>query len=173
MVHHQDGEIVLTLQPTQKSQQGRDLVGHVFVNAVQTHEGVEDQEFGLMVSDRLGQGLAICVEVQPQARRGDHLDVDVCQFEIRGAAQRVEAVTHDVQGILGREDQHTPRPWDGETPQAWSAGGHGDADLQREEGLAALGFTPEDADSLVGPELLDEPVPVGWPYGKLGCVLDR
>lgn len=173
MVDHQDGEVVLTLQLAQEGQQRRDLVGHVFVNAVQTHEGVEDQQLGPMVSDRLGQGLAFCVEVEPQTRRGDHLDVDVGQLEVRGAAQRIKTVTHDVQGILGGKDQHTPRSRDGEAPQTWSAGGHGDTNLEREEGLAALGFATEDADRLVGPELLDEPVPVGWPDGKLVCVLDR
>ena len=55
MVHDDNGGIELALQLTQKGEQCGYLARIVLVDAVQTHEGVEQQESGPKLSDRLAQ----------------------------------------------------------------------------------------------------------------------
>lgn len=53
------------------------------------------------------------------------------------------------------------------------AGGDRDGEVEREEGLAALGLAADDAARLVAPQLLDEPAPLGRHVGELGGARDR
>ena len=60
--------------------------------------------------------------------------------------------------ILGTEQQDGSCEGDGEVAEAGDAGGHGDGEVESEEGLAALGLAADDADPLLAPQGVDEPL---------------
>ena len=64
---------------------------------------------------------------------------------------------HDVERVLGGEEQDAPAPDDGEAAQARRPRRDGDGHVEREKRLAALRLAADDADGLVGPQPLDEP----------------
>jgi hypothetical protein len=55
------------------------------------------------------------------------------------------------------EEEDGPGVVDRELAEAGCAGGDGESHFQSEESLADLGRSPNEADGLVGPEVLDEP----------------
>jgi tetratricopeptide (TPR) repeat protein len=65
-----DGELVVTLEVPQVRQEGRDLGAGVLVDAMQPHEGIEDEERRPQGRDSRRQTLLIGGEVQPQTGRG-------------------------------------------------------------------------------------------------------
>ena len=81
--------------------------------------------------------------------RGDDLDVEVGERAARGARDADEPLPHDVQRVLGGEEQHPAGARDREVPHARRARRDRDGEVEREEGLAALGLATDDADSLV------------------------
>ena len=71
-------------------------------------------------------------------------------------------------GVLGGEQQDRARFVGGEAAQAWDAGGDRDGDVERQEGLAALGLAADDADRLAHPQPIDEPLLSTRPVLELG-----
>ncbi len=165
VVDDKDGKVVLALQLPQKGEQRRDLLGSILVDTMQTHEGIEDEQRWFQVGDGVGKGLAIIVDVEPQGRSGDHLDIEVDELQLRSGAEGVEAVTDDVQSVLGGEEQHATWTGDSKAPKARTARGDRNAELEGEQRLAALGLAAEDTDRLVAPQLLDKPLLV-WRSGS-------
>ena len=90
-----------------------------------------------------------------------------------GAADAFEAVTHQVQRVLGGVEQHAAGPRDRVLPQTRGAGGDRDGEIEGEERLAALGLATDDADRFLRPELLDQPVALLGPIGQTVRELDR
>jgi len=118
---------------------------------VQAHERIEDEHSGFQSCDGLIEFGLIGFEIEPQAGRGDDLDVEVGQLDRGGGADAVEPTTDDVQGVLGCVEQHASWVGHGEAAQAGPAGGDGDGQIEGEEGFAAFGFAADDADGLLGP----------------------
>ena len=83
--------------------------------------------------------------------------VEVCKLDARGGADALEPAAHDMQGILGRVQQHPTRPGDREAAQAGGAGGDRDSQVQGKEGLAALRLAADDPNRLFRPQPGDEP----------------
>jgi hypothetical protein len=146
-----DGEAMAALQVAQVGEQRGDLAADILVDAVQAHERVEYEHPGLQPGDGLIEFGLIGFEIEPQAGRGDDLDVEVGQFDRGGGADAVEPTTDDVQGVLGGVEQHAPRVGHGEATQARPAGGDGDGQIEGEEGFAAFGLAADDAEGLPGP----------------------
>jgi hypothetical protein len=65
---------------------------------------------------------AIGLEIEAQAGRGDHLDVEVGQGDAGGGTDAFQALTDDVQRVLGGIEQHAAGAADGEAAQAGRAG---------------------------------------------------
>jgi hypothetical protein len=79
---------------------------------------------------------------------GGNLDVEVGQ---RHSGRRRDAfAAHDVQCVLGGEQQDTTGTWHGEAAQTRDDGGERDGEVQRQEQLAALWLAANDADRLLG-----------------------
>jgi hypothetical protein len=51
-------------------EQRRDLTAGVFVNAVQTDEGIQDQQTGTEIGNRILKASAVSRWIEPQRRRG-------------------------------------------------------------------------------------------------------
>ncbi len=67
------------------------------------------------------------------------------------SADAFEALAHDMQRVLGGEEQHAASARHGEAAQARDAGSDRDGEVECEERLAALGLAADDADGLLAP----------------------
>ena len=152
VVHDEHSELVLPLQRAQVGKERRDFTAGVLVDAVQAHERIEHQKARFELYDGLFEALTVGGVVDSQCRGGDDVHVEVCKLDARGGADALEPAAHDMQGILGRVEQHPARPGDGEAAQAGGAGGDRDGEVQGEEGLAALRLAADDPDGLFGPQ---------------------
>jgi len=56
VVHDEDGDVVLALEGTKVAEQGGDLAGVVFVDAVKPDEGVEHEQAGWRAGGRQRAG---------------------------------------------------------------------------------------------------------------------
>ena len=73
-------------------------------------------------------------------------------------------------GVLGGEQQDGSCLAGGEAAQAGDACGDRDGEVEREEGLAALGLAADDADRLAPPQRVDEPPLAARAVFELGRV---
>ena len=139
------GDTVSPLQLAQVGEQGSDLAAGVLVDAVQPHEGIEDEQAWPQPVDGLGEVAPIGREVEPQDRHGDDLDIEVGEGNAGGRGDAVKAVADDMQRVLGGVEQDTSGRGHDEAAQAGRAGGDRDGKIERQERLAALGLAADDA----------------------------
>ena len=173
MVHEHDGDVEGALQLAQVGEQRRDLARQVLVDAVKPDERVEHEQARTEPGDGRGQRGAITLDVEADRGRGDHLDIEVGEVVARGASDAGEPLPHDVERILGSEQQHAAGADHREPAQARRARGDRDGEIEHEERLAALGLAANDANGLVPPEVLDEPTPRDRHVGEVGGAADR
>src|SRR6185295_12783434 len=160
MMDEHDGNAVSALELAQVREQRGDLAGVVLVDAVQAHERIEDQEPRAQFGDGLGERVAVALDVEPHRGRGDDLDVEVSERATSGARDAREPLAHDVERVLGGEEQYPAGARDGEAPHTGRARGDRHGEVEREEGLAALRLAADDSDGLITPQLLDEPATI-------------
>ena len=172
VMHDQDGELMAALQFAQIGEQRGDFATGVLVDAVQTHERVEDEQPRLERRDGVLEAGAIGTQVQTQRGGGDDLDVQIAQRDAGGGADAVEALAHDGQSVLCGVQQHPAGTGDGEAAQARGAGRHGDGKLEGHERLAGFRLAAEDADCLLGPQFADQPALLGGAGGQAVGRLD-
>ena len=156
MMDEQHGGPEAALDVAQEAEDGGDLGDGIFVDAVQPDEGVEDDEAGADALHRLDQALAVGAMIEAQGWHVDDGDVEGFEPGAGGARDPLEAGAHDVSCVLGGEHQDRARLVGGEAAQAGDAGGDGDGEVERQEGLAALGLAADDADRLAHPQPIDE-----------------
>ena len=157
MVDKRDGDGMAALYFAQEGEQRRDIAADVLVDAMQAHEGIEAEEARLQPGDSLIEPNAVRLEIEAQAGRGDHLDVEFGETDTGGGADAFKTATDDVQRVFGGIEQNAAGVADREAAQAEGTGGDGDGQIEGEEGFAAFGFAADDADGLFLPQPLDEP----------------
>ena len=173
MMDDRDGDGMTTLQVTQEGEQRRDLAADILIDAVQTHERIEDEQPRLQPGDGLIETCAVGLEIEAQAGRGDHLDVEFGETDTGGGADAFEAAADDMERVLGGIQQDATGARDREAPQAGDAGGDGDRQIEGEEGFAALRLAADDADGFFRPQPIDEPAPLLGALGEAPGRLDR
>jgi hypothetical protein len=105
---------------------------------VETYERIEDEQARLQSGDGLGEVAAVGIQIEPDGRRGDDLDVEIGQRYTGCCRDAFEASAHDMQYVLvGKQQDPTGTPH-GEAAQTWDAGGDRDGEVQGQERLAAL-----------------------------------
>jgi hypothetical protein len=166
MMYDHDGDRVTPLQVAQECEQWCDLAADVFVDAMQADERIEDEQARPQPGDRLVETGAVDLEIEAQARCGDHLQVEFGEVATGGGADSVEAAAHDVECVFGGIEQDATGADDGEAAQTGRSGGDGDGQIEGQEGFAALGFAADDADRLFRPQVGDEPVLL---FGSISC----
>ncbi len=105
--------------------------------------------------------------VEAQSRHIYDGDVEGLEACAGGAGDPVQALAHQVAGVFCGEQQDRAGPGRVEVPQAWDAGGDRDGEVQRQHGLAALGLAADDADGLLAPQRVDQPLPLARPLLQL------
>jgi|SRR6516164_1588014 len=168
MMDERNSGMEITLQVAQEGEEWSDLGGGVFVDAMQANEGIEHEQFRLQLCDRGGQRLSVVVVIEPERGHTDEVDVEAFEVDAGHGGNSLEAPAHDEGRILGGEQQcgTTLSGW--EAAQAGAAGGHGDGEIEGQEGLAAFGFAADDSDRLSAPQAFDQPARRGgWSGGDL------
>ena len=168
-----DGDGVTTLQFAQEGEQRGDVAADILIDAMQAHERIEDEQPRLQPGDGLLEPCAVGFEIEAQAGRGDHLDVEFGETDAGGGADAFEAATDDMQRVFGGIEQDAARARDREAAQAGSAGGDGDGQIEGEEGFAAFRLAADDADGFFRPQPVDEPAPLLGAIGETPGRLDR
>ena len=107
--------------------------------------------------DGLIETYAIALEIEAQAGRGDHLDVELGEADAGGGADAIDPAADDMECVFGGVEQDAAGACHREAAQAWDTGGDGDGQIEGEEGFTALGLAADDPDSLFGPQPIDEP----------------
>jgi hypothetical protein len=124
---------------------------------MEADERIEDEQTRLQPGDGVVEACAVGVEIEAQARGGDHLDIEWGDCDAGRGTDAFEAATHDVQGVFGRIEQDAAGTAHCEAAQAGDAGSDGNGQIEGEEGFAALGFAADDADGFLRPQPIDEP----------------
>src|SRR5689334_4061589 len=166
MVDDEHGKGVAALQLAQIGKQRGDLAAGVLVDAVQAHEGIEDQKARLQSGNGLLQSEAISDKIEAQGRGGDDLDIEVAQVDAGGGGDAFEPPAHDRMGILCGIEEDAAGVGDRKASQARDAACHGDGQIERQEGLAALGLAADDADGVLRPQLRYEPTQLWGLFGQ-------
>ena len=68
MVDNEHGEPIPALQLAQIGEQRGDLAAGVLVDAVEAHEGIEDEQPRLQLGDGVGEAVPIGLEIETQGR---------------------------------------------------------------------------------------------------------
>ena len=172
VVDDDDGDGVAALQLAQIGEQRRHFAAGVLIDAVQAHEGIEDEQARAPLGDGRIEASAVGLEIEPHGGRGDDLDVEIGEAEAGSSADAVEPPAHDVERVLGGVKQNAPGAGHGEATQARNACRDRDGEVEGKEGFAALGLAADDPDRLLGPEAGDEPALVLGAIGEAPGGLD-
>jgi hypothetical protein len=120
----------------------RHFPGVVLVDAVKSHQGIEQQESRAEPPSGLQEPRAVRIAVEPQHRRGDHVDIDSGEIETTMTGHSLNPLAHDRQRVLGQRDQHRTRLGHGVLAQARRAGGHRDRQIQPQPCPPEAGSSP-------------------------------
>jgi hypothetical protein len=152
VVDDDDGHLVAALKVAQEPEEWCDLTAGILIATVESDEGVEDEELRPQRGDGIGESDDVVLEIEPQARRRDDLDVEPFELESVRSGDSLEPLADNVKSVLGGIQEHPSGVRYHEAPQARSAGGDSDGEVEGEEGLARLGFTADQANGLFAPQ---------------------
>ena len=145
------------LQLSEIGEQRGDLAAGVLVDAVEAHEGVEDEQPRLQLGNRLGEATPIGLQIEAEGGGGDDQDIEIGKGHAGGGRDALKPPAHDCRGVLGGIEEDAAGVGYRKAAQAGNTGGNGDGQIERQERLAALWLAADDADSFMGPQIGDEP----------------
>jgi len=158
---------IAALKAAQEAEERSHFCGGVLIDGMEAYEGIEHQELGTQARDRGFEVSPIFGEVEAQRGCGDDVEVERVEVDAGGLADAQQTLAHRVGWVLGGVEEHGPGGDHREASQGGCAGGHRDGQVEREEGLAALGLAAGQSHRLLGPEPLDEPVVLRGPKVEL------
>lgn len=157
MVDEDDCKREATLQLAQERENWGDIACLIFIAGMEADEGVERQECWAQSRYGVLKSCAVGRPIQRQARLGDEVERESFDPDSGGGADSVEARAHIAEGILSGKEEHGAGSIALETSKARRAGCDTDGQIQRQEAFKTLGFSSDDADGLISPEVLDQP----------------
>lgn len=157
VVDQSDGELEASLQPSKESEEPGDICRAIFIHSVQSNQGIEEQESWLKTFEGILELATIFVEVEPEARSIDDVEVQLGDVEASVTTDGFDSLFDDGESIFGEVDDHPPTLMDLESAEAASSGSYGYGEVETEPCLAALGRSTNDADGLLAPKIVDEP----------------
>ena len=152
MMYDRHGDAMTALRLTQEGEQRCDIAADIFIDAVQAHEGIEDEQPWLQPGNGLVETRAVGGEIEPQAGGGDHLDVERGKADSSSGADALETAADDMERVFGGIEQ-----------DATGAA----------EGFAAFWLAADDPHSFVGPQPVDEPTLLLGAIGETPGRLNR
>jgi hypothetical protein len=80
VIHQQNREAKLPLQQAEIPQQFSYIANMILVDAMRPHQAIQQQQFGLKPPDCLPGSCAVPIMIEPQRRRGDHVDLHLADI---------------------------------------------------------------------------------------------
>jgi hypothetical protein len=157
MVDECDGNSKGAGELAESGENGGDLSGVVFVGALESHVGVEDEKPGLVLLKGKAEPMEIFGSVESESRFEDKPHIEGVEVGLACLGELLEPFPDLFGRILGGVDEDDSRPWDVESSETGLPGGDGDGELQSEPGFSAFGLSADDAHCPFAPELVDEP----------------
>ena len=133
------------------------------IRAPYSADCVEDQQPRPQPPGRLPQPRAVRIAIEPEHRRGHHVDLDAGEIEATMPGHPLDPLPHYRQRILRQIDQDRTRLGHGVLAQACRAGGHREGQVQPQPGLGAFGGTADHTHRRIAREPFHKPA-----WGPLG-----
>lgn len=105
MMHDKNGGVVLSLERAKVAKYCRDGLCIVLVDAVNAHEGIEDEEARGVSADGVSKARLITPAIEPEGGSRDDLDVGAREVDAARAADASEARLYGGRGVFGHVDQ--------------------------------------------------------------------
>jgi hypothetical protein len=130
MVYEDHSAVMGALELAQVAQQFGDIGGGIFIEAVQSDQGIEKEQAWLIALEGFVEAALIGAEVQAQAWCGDGKKRERSDVEAPVPAERQNAAANGGQGILSQIDQDRALGIDREASQAGGPGCDADRHIQ-------------------------------------------
>jgi hypothetical protein len=101
MMDDDDSEVEGTLEFTKVSEDRGDVGRGVFIDAVESNKGVENQEPWSKLFGRVTQPFLVLSGVESERSGGDDLNVELSEVEICELTDTLESSANDLRRILG------------------------------------------------------------------------
>ena len=157
VVDDEDSDVECALETAKVGEDGGHLAGRVFVDALNSHERIEDEKTRPHGRDGVFEPRLVRAEVEPDRLRGDRLDRESLERHFMMSRDPFEPAPDDRRRILGGIEEHRARALHAEAPEARSPRGDRDRDLEGEPTLRRFRSPTEDPDAALHPEAVDEP----------------
>jgi hypothetical protein len=172
-MHHDDGEIVFSLELPQECQELRHISRMVLVSAMKPHQGIENEQARARPPDGFVEPRSVTIEIEAQARGGDDVEGDALKIDPTVPTEPLEALADEGGMILGEIDEHIAGLRDLESVETGRAGRDGEREIESQPRLPELGVARCESDSCPAPELVDEPAGVILGLVELAHATDR
>ena len=166
VVDEDQSELIAAVDGAQKAEQGRDIRGAVFIEGMESDQGVQQQECGADALHGVVESELVALGIEAQPVSSDDLQVEAGQIEAAVAAQVGDAVADAWQSILGEIHQGGSGGVDREPPEGGSAGRDRDGEVKAKPGLTHLWLTSDCPHSSGSPEVAHQPL------GSVGLRID-
>ena len=94
VVDKDDGDVMLAIELTQEAEHPGDVGGTIFVQPVEPHERIEDQQLRLSYRQRLIQCLPVLLQVEPQTGGGDDVEIESGQRQTAVLTQLLDPIAY-------------------------------------------------------------------------------
>lgn len=167
VVDDEDRDRVLALHLAEEAEERGDVGAAVFVEAVESHQGIEQEELRTASREGPRETLLIGREIEPDGGCGDDVDIESREVERAMHADGTDALTDARERVLGEVDEGRAAIIDGEAIEKGRARCDADGHVEPEPALRAFGLSPAEPDGLVSPHVSDEPVRAGLESGQI------
>jgi hypothetical protein len=171
VVGEDNGNGVSAFEFSQKPQEPGDFPSTVFIESVESHQGVEEEHFWLQACQGFVKANAVLLAVEAHDGGGDEVHVEGVDGNISCFCKLCNAGLDLFKSILGHEDERGSRCRNRIAPEARFSRSDGQSHFEPKPALAAFWLSSNDAASVFEPQMLDEPCRfcLGWqsahPFG--------
>jgi hypothetical protein len=100
-------------------------VGRIFVQAVQTDQGIQDQQLGLVLENRFFQPALVFFQIQAQKAFPDDMEVEALKGRAAGGGQALQAGPDRRWGVFSHHQQNRSGLGDFKPAQGRFTSSHG------------------------------------------------
>jgi hypothetical protein len=171
VVGEDNGYGVSAFKFSQKPQEPGDFAGTVFIESMESYQGIEEEHFWLQACQGFVKANAVLLAVEAHDGGGDEVHVEGVDGNISCFCKLCNAGLDLFNSILGHEDESGSSYRNRIAPEARFSRGDGQSHFKSEPAFAAFRLSSNDAASVFEPQMFDEPrrFCLGWqsahPFG--------
>jgi len=100
-----DGDGMAALHLAEKAEEGRDVRAAVFVQTVQSHQGIEPQELRAQTRERGVEPLLIGLQIESDRVGCGDVEIECVEVELAVGAEGAETLAYAREGVFGEVDE--------------------------------------------------------------------